>query len=266
MKHLTRRNMLKGLLVIGTGAMSASVLASCGATATPAPAATAAPAGETPTAAPAEATAPAAASGEKINLVHSTWADRESPWGKYCAFLHAASSRKRNPNVTIEYQSTPWADYHTKLLTQIAAGSAPDTLSLRATCTTRSSWPRAALSSCSPSSMPRLTSTCDDFLPTSLRLSTMKGKLYGLPHISSAWVRIWNKKIFGDLGLPSPNEQDAAGEWTWETFLDAATKATKRGADGKAEIARLRRPRARLPHLPPVDVAERRQHAEASPT
>jgi multiple sugar transport system substrate-binding protein len=231
MMRFTRRNMLRQMLVLGAGAASASVLASCGATATPAPAATAAP--SEGTAAPVATTAPAQTSGEKVKMVHSTWAAAEDPWGKYCA-AYITQFQEANPNVTIEYQSTPWADYHTKLLTQIAAGSAPDTFAQ-----SNVYYPKFVAKGGALELQPFVDSTPDfdlpDFLPTSLRLSTMKGKLFGLPHISSAWVRIWNKKTFGDLGLPSPNEQDANGEWTWETFLDAATKATKRGSDGKAE-------------------------------
>ncbi|MHB0876254.1 MAG: ABC transporter substrate-binding protein [Anaerolineae bacterium] len=232
MKHLTRRDMLRSMLVLGAGAASASVLASCGATATPAPAAaTSAPAEAT--AAPQATTAPTQASAEKVNLVHSTWADPEAPWGKYCAH-YIEKFQTENPNVTVEYQSVPWADYHTKLLTQIAGGAGPDTFGH-----SNVYYPKFISKGGAVALDDYIASAPDfdkeDFLPTSLRLSTYEGKLYGIPHISSCFVRVWNKTVFGELGLPSPNEQDAAGEWNWETFLDAATKATTRDSAGKAE-------------------------------
>lgn len=223
MNRLTRRSMLKGLAAIGAVTASSSVLAACGGT--PAPAA--APAAGDATQAPAPASA------EKINLVHSTWADPEAPWGKYSAH-YIAKFQEANPNVTVEYQSVPWGDYHTKLLTQIAGGAAPDTFGH-----SNVYYPKFVSKGGALALEDFIAAEPDfdkeDFLPTSLRLSTHKGKLYGIPHISSCFVRVWNKTVFGELGLPSPNDLDAEGNWTWETFLDAATKATVRDSAGKAE-------------------------------
>lgn len=227
MKRLTRRDLLRSSLVLGVGAASAGALASCATTATPAPAATSA--GE---AAVAEATEPAATE-EKIHLVHSTWAAAEDPWGKYCAY-YIEKYQEAYPNVTVEYQSVPWSDYHTKLLTQIAGGAGPDTFGH-----SNVYYPKFISKGGAVALDDYIAAAPDfdkdDFLPTSLRLSTYQGKLYGIPHISSAFVRVWHKELFEEAGLPSPNDLDAEGEWTWETFLDAATKLTKRDAEGKAE-------------------------------
>ncbi len=227
MKRLTRRTMLRGLMSVGAGAIGTSVLAACGGAATPA-----ATTGGEPTAAPA-ATQEPAQTAEKIKMVHSEWGDPESAWGKYYA-AYIEKFQDANPNVTIEYQSVPWADYHTKLLTQIAGGTAPDTFAQ-----SNVYYPKFISKGGALELQPFIDATpdfgIDDFIPTSLRLSTYKGKLYGMPHISSAWVRIYNKKKFEELGIPDPNELDAKGEWNWETFLDAAMKGTVRDSSGKAE-------------------------------
>lgn len=221
MKRLTRRSMLRGLV----GVAGVGVLAACGG----APA----PAGPSGAADVAEGTQAPASAGEKINLVHSTWADPEAPWGQYCAH-YISKFQEANPNVTIEYQSVPWSDYHTKLLTQIAGGAAPDTFGH-----SNVYYPKFVAKGGALSLEEFIAAEPDfdkdDFLPTSLRLSTHDGKLYGIPHISSAWVRVWNKTLFEELGLPSPNDLDAEGEWNWETFLDAAIKCTVRDSSGKAE-------------------------------
>lgn len=223
MRHVTRREMLRGLV----GAAGVGVLTACAGTA--APAATTGDSGSTTAAA---TTAPAQTE-EKIKMVHSEWGDPESAWGKYYAH-YIEKFQEQNPNVTIEYQSVPWADYHTKLLTQIAGGTAPDTFAH-----SNVYYPKFVAKGGALEIQPFIDATpdfgIDDFLPTSLRLSTYKGKLYGMPHISSAWTRIYNKEKFAELGIPDPNEQDAAGEWNWESFLDAAMKGTVRDSEGKAE-------------------------------
>jgi len=221
MKRLTRRQMLRSLTVLGLG----TALAAC--VGTPVPAAPEEKAG-----AP-EATEAPAKTEEPIHMVHSEWGDPDSAWGKYYAH-YIEKFEELHPNVTIEYQSVPWADYHTKLLTQIAGGTAPDTFAH-----SNVYYPKFISKGGALDLQPFIDANpdfnIDDFLPTSLRLSTYKGKLWGLPHISSTYVWVWNKTVFGELGLPSPNELDEKGEWTWDTFLEAAMAATKRDADGKAQ-------------------------------
>ena len=223
MGKFTRRSLLKGFGIAGMAAMGSSALAACAATPTAAPAATE----------PAAATPEPVKAVEEANLILATWGDPDSPWGKFCAHW-IEEFQRTHAGVTVEYQSTPWADYHTKLLTQVAGGAAPDAFAH-----SNVYYPKfIAKGGAVP--LEDLIATApdydlEDFIPTSLRLSTYGGKLYGLPHISSAFTQVWNKQVFGELGLPSPNELDAKGEWTWETFLDCAQKATKRDAAGKAE-------------------------------
>jgi multiple sugar transport system substrate-binding protein len=230
MQQLTRRQLLRGLLAGGL----AGVLAACAKptpTPTPRPQPTTAPAQATtaPTKPPAPTAVP-----QKINFVLSAWGDPETAWGKYLA-AYIDKYQTQHPNVTIEYQSVPWAEYPTKLLTQIAGGTAPDTFAH-----SNVFFPQFIAKGGALELQPFIDRTpsfaIDDFFPASLRLSTYKGKLYGLPHISSAWSRVYNKNMFQELGIPDPNELDKKGQWTWETFLDAAQQATKRGADGKAEV------------------------------
>ncbi|MGQ9733387.1 MAG: extracellular solute-binding protein [Candidatus Zipacnadales bacterium] len=228
MNRLTRRSVLRGISAVGVAAVGVSALAACVATPTVAPSVTEA---ETPH--PTEAVSAPTKAAEQAKLVFAAWGDPDSPWGKFCAHW-IEEFQSTHEGVTVEYQSTPWADYHTKLLTQVAGGAAPDAFAH-----SNVYYPKFIAKGGAVPLEDLIANVPDydleDFIPTSLHLSTYKGKLYGLPHISSAFTQVWNKQIFGELGLPSPNELDAKGEWTWETFLDCAQKATKRDASGKAE-------------------------------
>jgi multiple sugar transport system substrate-binding protein len=223
MNKFTRRGLLRGFGIAGVAAIGGSAFTGCAATSTVVPAATE-PAAVTP--APTKAA-------QQVKVVFAAWGDPDSPWGKFCAHW-IERFEATHENVTVEYQSTPWADYHTKLLTQVAGGAAPDAFAH-----SNVYYPKfIAKGGAAP--LEELIANdaeygLDDFLPTSLRLSTYQGKLYGLPHISSVFTQVWNKQIFGELGLPSPNDLDAEGKWTWDTFLECAQKATKRDASGKAE-------------------------------
>ncbi|MBI2941136.1 MAG: sugar ABC transporter substrate-binding protein, partial [Chloroflexi bacterium] len=199
--------------------------------AAPAPTTAPAPKPAAPTPTPVPAAKPAT-SQAPVTLVHSAWGALDSPWGKYNQHYMDKLKAKRS-NVTIEYQSAPWAEYHTKLLTQAAAGTAPDTFAQ-----SNVYYPKY-ISKGGARDITQLASgdaafDVKDFIPASLRLSTYKGKLYGLPHISSSWVRIWSQAIFKELGLTSPIDLDKEGKWTWQSFLEAAAKITKRDSAGKA--------------------------------
>jgi ABC-type glycerol-3-phosphate transport system substrate-binding protein len=180
---------------------------------------------------PSGTAAPRAAA--PVTLAHGTWGDLQTPWGQYNAH-HMATFRQKYPHVTIEYQATPsFGEYHTKLLAQVAADSAPDSFAQ-----SNVYYPKyIAIGGALPLE-PYLSRApafdAGDFIPASLRLSTYRGKLYGLPHISSCWVRVWHKELFRQAGLPSPNDLDQQGRWDWDAFLEAARRLTERDASGAA--------------------------------
>jgi multiple sugar transport system substrate-binding protein len=213
-----------------TAAPTAAPAAAPAATAAPAPAAPTKPAAAAPTSAPAAAkpAAPAA----PVTLVHASWADPEVAWGKYQA-KYMDQFKQSNPNVKIEYQSTPFGEYHTKLLTQAAAGTLPDTFAH-----SNSLFPKFAAKG-GALALDELVAgepafDVKDFVPAALRLSSLKGKLYGVPHLGNVIARFWHKEMFKEAGLASPNDLDKQGKWDWNTFLDGAMKITKRDAAGKA--------------------------------
>lgn len=75
-----------------------------------------------------------------------------------------------------------------------------------------------------------------DFIPTLLDAFRDRetGDLYGIPKDWSTYVVYYNKAMFEEAGLPTPNEMFAAGKWTWDDFLETAGKLTKDGVHGVA--------------------------------
>jgi len=118
---ISRRTFLKGAAaVLGT-----SALAACGAPAAPAPPpaapkATTAPAAAA--AAPKPTTAPAAAAPVEVRWSH-WWGDQFKP---------VLPMDEAKSNTKIKEEIYPWGEYQPKILTQLAAGTAPDIIQLDA--------------------------------------------------------------------------------------------------------------------------------------
>ena len=171
----------------------------------------------------------------------------------------------QNPHITMEYRNWPWAEFHTKLLTQAAAGTAPDAFAHSNVFYPKYVKRGGALGAGRVRKNGTLNSTSTYFLPVSLKLSTVDGKLYGLPHISSAWGIIYNKQVMEDAGITeSPNDLDARGEWNWESNLETAQEAHEARFGWQGRAVGTGRPRAAVPVVSPVGVAERRRGAQAA--
>lgn len=54
------------------------------------------------------------------------------------------------------------------------------------------------------------------------------GDLYGIPKDWSTYVVYYNKEMFEEAGLPTPNEMFGYGQWSWNDFLETAKKLTDR--------------------------------------
>ena len=171
---------------------------------------------------------------QAIQLVHSTWWGLESGGFGLFEQKYIDLYQTLRPHVTIEYRNWPWAEYHTKLLTQAAAGTNPDTfahsnvfypkLVKRGGALPLDEWVKAH---------PEF--EIEDFIPVALHLSTIGGKLYGFPHISSSWGVIYNTKVFEEAGVEDLNALNEANKFDWDSELEILQKITKRDAGGKIE-------------------------------
>jgi multiple sugar transport system substrate-binding protein len=70
-----------------------------------------------------------------------------------------------------------------------------------------------------------------DFYESHIQMYTWKGKLYVLPEQNASVVLYYNKKLFDEAGLSHPPSDWSDTSWTWEVFLDACRKLTKKDGD-----------------------------------
>jgi ABC-type glycerol-3-phosphate transport system substrate-binding protein len=121
----------------------------------------------------------------------------------------------------------------TKILTQLSAGTPPDTAYVH---------PNDLTIVAAPGGLQNL----DGFLKndksvdikiynsTVLEYFKFKGVLLLLPYYSGPSMLYYNKTLFKKYGVKLPEEYDRAGQWQWETgFLEAARQLTRGGGDQK---------------------------------
>ena len=60
---------------------------------------------------------------------------------------------------------------------------------------------------------------------------SVDGKIVGFPWRGAAYYTYFNKKLFADKGVPTPDTFVKAGTWTWDTFADVAWQVSS--GDGK---------------------------------
>ena len=120
-----------------------------------------------------------------------------------------------NPNVTVQVETTPYADYFTKLQTAVAGGTAGDAFELNYEnfVTYAKNGSLAALNGVDSAKYKK--SLLDAF--------TNDGKQFGLPESFSNVVLFYNKALFDAAGVPAPT-----GDWTWKDEQAAAQNLTNK--------------------------------------
>lgn len=124
-----------------------------------------------------------------------------------------------NPDVLVQLEAVAGRDYYTRLLTQLAAKSAPDVMQIGddAVPSFVSENAFLALDELFPADFdPAI------YLPGLLEPGQINGKQYLLPKDYSPIAVYYNKTIFDDAGIDYP--QDG---WTWDDLLDTALNLTQ---------------------------------------
>lgn len=132
---------------------------------------------------------------------------------------------KEHPNVTVDIQLTPYADYFTKLQTAVSGGSAADVFWMNG--------PNFQLYASNGQLAPLDDQGIDpsDYSKGLIDLYTFDGKLYGAPKDFDTVALWYNKDLFDAAGLAYPK----AG-WTWDD-LKADAAALTDPAKGQWGIA-----------------------------
>lgn len=157
--------------------------------------------------------------GEKVTISYGFW---DSSQQKGVEAQIAAFSEKF-PDITVDIQLVPWADYWTKLQTSVAGGEAFDVFWINS-----ASLPvYAASDSLLPiDSLIEGGSIDPSQFPTPLvDMYSYNGVQYGIPRDFDTIGLFYNKDIFDAAGMDYPT-----AEWTWNDFRAAAEELTDSGA------------------------------------
>lgn len=173
----------------------------------------AAPAGETAGAAPA-------ASGEKVKLTLLTH------WGEE-ALLKAMQAKldeymAANPNVTIEYQTVPFDQLLTKIVSGRTAGISPDIYHFY------NLWLPELVNGDALAEPPDeiQADIKENYSPSSLNAVSAGGKLWGYATEINTYQLIYNKKLLKEAGFDNPPA-------TWSEMKEMAAKISQKDANGQ---------------------------------
>lgn len=146
----------------------------------------------------------------KVTLSYGVWDANQKPVMESLA----AEFTKTHPNVTVQVQLTPWADYWTKLKAAATGGAAPDVFWMNG--------PNFQLYAANKVIGPMPGQADLSVYPKPLTdLYTFEGKPYGLPKDMDT-VGVWyNKSLFDAKKVPYPKD-----DWTWADFKDATARLT----------------------------------------
>lgn len=128
-----------------------------------------------------------------------------------------------HPNIRVEHQNVPgFTDNRLKLLTRIAAGTAPDVIKMG------SEWFPSFLVRGAFMPLDNLIASdpdfnLDNYYQSVLNYHKWEGKLYGLPQDFNIQGLYYNKKLFDEAGLAYPTD-----DWSWYDLVHTATLLTKR--------------------------------------
>lgn len=142
-----------------------------------------------------------------------------------------ANFEKENPDILVQLEAVAGSDYYARLLTQIAAGDAPDIMQIGDDAVPMFVSKGAFLP------LDEFITGADPldlsiYLPNTLKPGMYQGKQYFLPKDFSTMAVYYNKKIFDKYNVPYPKDG-----WTWDDFLKTAQQLTiDENKDGKPEV------------------------------
>jgi len=198
------------------GAAMAFLVGACSGSTASSPAASAA-ASTAASQTAAASTAPSAPA-EKVKLTYFNFSSSPDHVKDLDAIVQAFE--QKNPNISIEVQTAAYADYFTKLQTQIAGGSAPDTFELNYE-NFVSYASSGSLLDLTPIASADATFKPEVYYPRAYQVFQADGKQYGVPEQFSDVLLFYNKDLFDAAKVAYPN-----ASWTWKDEQAAAEKLT----------------------------------------
>ncbi len=137
---------------------------------------------------------------------------------------------KKNPNVDVILEHTPYGGYISKILTRIAGGDAPDIIAAEVGLFTNF-WSKGVFLNLSPFIDVDSSFSTQDYFPEIVNHFSVDDQVYGIPRDIAPFACIYyNKRLFDAAGIPYPND-----DWSWDDLLDVAQKLTIIDEDGKVK-------------------------------
>ncbi len=163
----------------------------------------------------------------KITLRYGDWQLAEEPGGTAWRTL-LSDFEKANPDVKIESEPTPLAQYPAKIVTQSKAKQAPDVFRVYDPWVI--AWAdQGYLANLEPFIAKQGGADYKkDFYKPVVDVGTFKGSLYGLPSASGSLLLQYNTTMFKEAGL-DPSKPPT----TWPQLLEYAQKLTKKDSSGR---------------------------------
>jgi ABC-type glycerol-3-phosphate transport system substrate-binding protein len=163
--------------------------------------------------------------GEADHLVFVTWGTPNEVHSFQRLIDYFNETRK--PKYPVKLSHAEQTSYTEQLLVQAAAHSLPDVIHID-----QKDIPlfvhRGLLEDLTPLFARDSSFDPGIFLPRLLQGCAVRGRYYAVPHNFSTFVLYFNKSHFDAEGMSYPDST-----WTWDTFLKAARRLTRRDASGE---------------------------------
>lgn len=142
-----------------------------------------------------------------------------------------AAYTKKNPNVSVDIQLTPWKDYWTKLEASATGGTAPDVFWLN-TLHSEMYQEGGILADLTEAAKKSDIGLYDNYAKSMISSYTIGGKLYAIPKDTGSSALWYNKDLFDKAGAAYPTD-----DWTWDDMLKACEKLKGSMGEGVYAIA-----------------------------
>ncbi|WP_284645056.1 ABC transporter substrate-binding protein [Paenibacillus silviterrae] len=131
---------------------------------------------------------------------------------------------EKHPNIKVEVMLIPYAEYPKKMSIMVASRTVPDVAWLYDAIIPqmRDSDQLLDLSVLSKDAAYDL----NDIYASNMDIYRKNGKLYGIPFSAGPKVLFYNKKLFKEKGLKTPNELAKEGKWTYDELIKTAKALT----------------------------------------
>jgi multiple sugar transport system substrate-binding protein len=148
-----------------------------------------------------------------VKITFSSWVGDSPQMQRFAKDFH-----EQHPNITIEFQNVPSGASTTKLITQVAGGTAPDVAFVDAGSVPEFA-SRNALINLDGYMAGSETSQKDEFVPAFVNMASYEDSVYGLPYDGETTGLFYRTDMFQKAGIGGPPA-------TWEEFEAAAKKLT----------------------------------------